>query len=242
MTLTLVQKAQQEPVSLAEVKDHLKIDWTDEDADLGIKLTAARRYVELTALRGRALVTSQWKLGLDCWCGAVTQRDCCCGAVRFGIAWLGLQSYEAGRSYIELPLGNLQAVGAVTYRTPDQTVFPFTDFKLSRTYDPNSGDLDAGIGRLCLAYGKYWPTAILDVAEPISIPFTAGWKDGASVPSQLKLAIMMLVAHWYRNREAVTVGNRVTTIPGSTEAVPMISTPLALAVDSLCAEFVDRRF
>lgn len=246
MNLKLVTAATEEPVSLEEFKQHLKLDLAqkDENADLAIKLLAARRHVENSVLRGRALVTSTWKLTLECWCGAAR---CYCGRFANNL-FLAL---DFRPSYIELPLGNLQSA-AVTYRLSDGSEQAFTDFRLERTYTPaaptavppvtGDADSDAGIGRLYLAYGKSWPSATLDVGEPISIAFTAGWDGAENVPGDIKLAIMMLAAHWYRNREAVTMGTRTASAVGGSESTPLISTPLALAVDSLCSPYVDRRF
>ncbi|MEM6415004.1 MAG: head-tail connector protein [Pseudomonadota bacterium] len=40
-------------------------------------------------------------------------------------------------------------------------------------------------------------------AETISIEFIVGWTDASSVPEDIKLAIKMLVAHYFEHREAV---------------------------------------
>lgn len=217
MTLTRTTAAAEEPVTVDELVLHARIDSIgDQRQDVADKITAARSYVETTELRGRALITSQWQLKLECWP--------CVG-------------------YIEIPLGNLQSIGAITYRECNGTVttWPSTEYRLERVYvAATDGDTDKQIGRVYLAYGKSWPAATLDVGEPIAIPFTCGWADAASVPVSLKLAIEMLAAHWYRNREAVTVGSRVAP-GGGAESAPMISTPLAIAVESLCSPYVDRR-
>lgn len=226
MTVKLVTAATQEPVSLEELKSHLKIDGDDENQDLKLKLRSARRYVEKAALNRRALITSSWSLALESW--------------------------PTKSGYIEVPLGNLQSAGPIVYRLSNGTESTFTEFRLARTYTPanpaatppatGDGDTDAGIGRIYLGYLKYWPLSILDVGEPIAIPFTCGWTDAAAVPSDIKLAILMVAAHWYRNREAVSVGTRLASATGESEAIPMISTKMALAVDALCAPYADTRF
>lgn len=38
--------------------------------------------------------------------------------------------------------------------------------------------------------------------QGIAVHFTAGWADAAAVPQNVKRAILLLVGHWYRNREA----------------------------------------
>jgi uncharacterized phiE125 gp8 family phage protein len=59
----LVTPPVMEPVTLTEVKRYLRIDFTDDDALLGILITAARQEVE-QFLR-RALITQTWDLILD---------------------------------------------------------------------------------------------------------------------------------------------------------------------------------
>lgn len=230
MTLTRIAAATENPVTVEELVLHARIDGTSDQQDVADKISAAVEYVETTELRGRALITSQWELKLEHWPGQCTELD-----------WYGFhRDYRNG--YIEIPLGNLQSVGTITYRQSDGTVttWPSTEYRLERLYAATDGTTDKGIGRVYLAYGKSWPAETLDVGEPITIPFTCGWKDAASVPVSLKLAIEMLTAHWYRNREAVTVGSRVAP-GGSHESAPMISTELAVSVQSLCSRYVDRR-
>ena len=48
----------------------------------------------------------------------------------------------------------------------------------------------------------------------IEIEFVAGYGDAAdAVPSPLRQAILLLVAHWYEHREPVSVGAAVSHIP-----------------------------
>lgn len=63
--LVLVTPPIEEPVSLAEAKLHLRVDHAEEDALIGVLITAAREYVEMYTRR--QLVTATWRLTLDCW-------------------------------------------------------------------------------------------------------------------------------------------------------------------------------
>lgn len=40
------------------------------------------------------------------------------------------------------------------------------------------------------------------VSRPVNVDFAAGFGGAADAPAPIKVAIMMLVAHWYENREA----------------------------------------
>jgi uncharacterized phiE125 gp8 family phage protein len=52
-----------EPVSVAEAKEHLRVDDTSNDTLIGVLIAAARESVE--GMTGRALVTQTWRLTLD---------------------------------------------------------------------------------------------------------------------------------------------------------------------------------
>lgn len=68
--------------------------------------------------------------------------------------------------------------------------------------------------RLVLNSGYSWPSYDLHPARPIQIIFTAGWGDsGADVPGPLKLALLLLVAHFYEERQPVAAGVTLTTVP-----------------------------
>ncbi|MDE2016469.1 MAG: head-tail connector protein [Hyphomicrobiales bacterium] len=64
-SLTLLSPPTAEPVTLADAKNFLRVDVTDDDALIGDLLIAARQTVE--AYCGRALVTQTWRLALDAW-------------------------------------------------------------------------------------------------------------------------------------------------------------------------------
>ena len=63
MSLTLLSPAAAEPVSLAEVKDHIRVTDASEDALIAAALAAAVRAVEARA--SLALMTQMWRLRLD---------------------------------------------------------------------------------------------------------------------------------------------------------------------------------
>jgi uncharacterized phiE125 gp8 family phage protein len=63
MSLQLITPPAVEPVALADVKAHLKIDTADEDALLATLITAARARAEWHT--GRAFLTQSWRLKLD---------------------------------------------------------------------------------------------------------------------------------------------------------------------------------
>lgn len=96
-------------------------------------------------------------------------------------------------------IGYLDAAGAtVTLATPAGYLY--------RVGDP---------GRVALPYGVSWPFARPQLGA-IAVRYTAGYGAAFAVPECAKLAIKMLVGHWYEHREAAaeaTVGGGVAEMP-----------------------------
>ena len=53
------------------------------------------------------------------------------------------------------------------------------------------------------------PTTELFGVNPISVTYTAGYTN---LPKSLRQAMLMLIAHWYNNREAVQIGSRINEV------------------------------
>ena len=54
---------------------------------------------------------------------------------------------------------------------------------------------------------------------PVKITISAGFGSAAETPSAIKVAIKMMVGHWYENREAVVVGMSVVDLPMAVNAL-----------------------
>jgi len=64
-------------------------------------------------------------------------------------------------------------------------------------------DTDSTVGKIVLPYAKVWPTATLYTVNPIKIRYVAGY---TTIPISIKQSMLLLIGHWYANREAVLVG------------------------------------
>lgn len=80
-------------------------------------------------------------------------------------------------------------------------------------------DTVAQPARVRLRAGQAWPSAVRAV-QALSVTYTAGW-DAVDVPLAIQHAIALLVAHWYRNREAVAMGagNSLAELPLGVDAL-----------------------
>lgn len=153
MSLTLVTPPAEEPVSLAELKDHLKIAGAAEDALLSGLVVAARQAIE--AKFQIAIIAQGWRLALD----------------------------QAPETQIILPLSPVSSVDAVGIVRNGVT----------EALGPSQYEAQAGnIGRIRLK---------ACASGGLVVTFTAGWAGASSVPEAIKLAVKVLAAHLYENRE-----------------------------------------
>lgn len=188
----LVTAATELPVSLEEFKLHVVNAADTDNANLDGKLSAATEW--LAGEIDRAFITSSWKFPLPAF-------PCDGGA-------------------INIPLGNLQSVGPIKYRTSSGVTYEFSDFVAYPLYTPAdpgaippvAGDRnsDCRFGCIVPAYGKYWPTETLDVGLPVLVPFTCGWDSAANVPAPIKQAIVIVAEHFRVNPSAVITGRNGT--------------------------------
>jgi len=92
---------------------------------------------------------------------------------------------------INLPMPPLQSVTSVKYTDSDgiETTMP-TDAYL----------VDAVAGRVVLPYYGVWPSFTPYTVNPVKIRYVAGYTT--DVPKSIKQAMLLLIGHWYMNREA----------------------------------------
>ncbi len=164
-----------EPVTVAEVKLHCRIDISDDDAYLAGLITAAREMIE--SRTWRQLCTATWKIVFD--------------------DFPHYQSNVLDNEVILLPKSPIQSVTSVKYYDPLNV---FQTFSPSQ-YDV---DLIGEPARIYPSLGFFFPVT-RERLNAVEIVFVAGYSaDGTSVPAGLKTAIMWLVAGWYWNRESVS--------------------------------------
>jgi uncharacterized phiE125 gp8 family phage protein len=93
---------------------------------------------------------------------------------------------------VKLLRGPVVSITGVEYDPADgSAAVPISDFRL----------VEGRNAALLPAFGQTWPVT-LDGPSTVRISGTAGYADGEA--PDLDTAALMLVGHWYRNREAVS--------------------------------------
>ena len=97
------------------------------------------------------------------------------------------------------------SIEGVEYDASDGTV---------KTLDPSAWRLRefAGQPALVPAFGNGFP-ATEDVDGAVRVTLVAGYASNAEVPEDIKQAALLMIGHWFSNREAVVTGTIAAEVP-----------------------------
>ena len=82
----------------------------------------------------------------------------------------------------------------------------------SSLYQTNFATKD-GPARIKPSYGNSWPSTRSGEYGSVVVTFVAGYASADNVPLTTRHAVAFLVAHWFKNREAVIVGTIASKLP-----------------------------
>jgi uncharacterized phiE125 gp8 family phage protein len=185
-----------EPVSLVAAKNHLRVDGAYDDTLISALITAAREYAE--HFTQRAFFTQTWTLSLDLFPFVVPAFT----------NWIDAFA-------ITLPRPRLIAVTSITYYDQSGT---------QQTLSPEQYAVDtfSEPARLTPVSGGTWPYPSVFVPGTVKITYATGsYGDGVEVdtcPLSIQQAILLLIGHWYAQREAVAVA-MMSPVPFAVEAL-----------------------
>lgn len=185
-TLSVKTQPTLEPVTLAEAKAHLRVDYTDEDALIQGLVRASRRYLEWTY--NRAMITQSLVLTMDSFDPRLWTSESFYGispitwALGIGVSW----------SMIELR-PPVQSITSVKYLDPTGAQQTFTDY----AFDAGS---EEATGRIFPKLNKIWPVVGLTPAS-VTIEWVAGFAGPEAVPDDWKSALKLLLGALFENRE-----------------------------------------
>ncbi len=127
-------------------------------------------------------------------------REYCEGYLWRALATQTIEAYPEHfpcRNHIELPRPPIQSVTSIRYKDSGGTETTLTE---GADYIV---DAESNVGRIAPSYGMTWPNASLYPVNPIRIEYVAGYCDENPIPLSIKQAMLLLIGHWYANREAV---------------------------------------
>jgi hypothetical protein len=183
-----------QPLTLAEVKTYLRVDYDSEDGLISLLIASAVNALDgwSDGKLGRALITQQWRAHLDGFPSISTTQAAMRRADR--LAGDGIVFHDGLELGIVLPLPPLISVEAVKYLDIDgveQTLSAsvYTVEIRGKTF-----------GRIRLNNGEAWPSWRSE-SGCVRIDFTCGYgATAADVPASIRQAMMMAVADAYDNR------------------------------------------
>lgn len=122
-------------------------------------------------------------------------------------------SWPAGDT-LELRPYPLVSVTSIKYTDDDgvETTYSSANYLVDTYTQP---------GRVRLKSASSWPGTSLRELNGLAVRFVAGYgAAGSAVPIQLRQAILLLVGHWYENREPVlTTGMMAAPLPMTVDAL-----------------------
>lgn len=190
MPLKIIVPPEIFPVTLAEAKQHLRVDDSDNDDKIELCIQAATRYADgPRGFLARALITQTWELVLD----------------RF-------PDFE-----MQIPLPPLQEVLSVKYddTAGDEQTLSADDYSVDNVSEPGwivpvtSGwpTILEAINTVRVRFiAGYAPT---DGISPVNL--------AENVPQDIKAAILLHVGALYEHRETTVVGSTAVQLPWGAE-------------------------
>ena len=111
-----------------------------------------------------------------------------------GVSWAEqtIDAYPENWGVIRLPRPPLRSVESIIYRDENEQ---------EHVMDPGKYAVDLIDAKI---YIKDPPLVKLGIGHPIKVTYKAG---GGEVPRLIRQAMLLLIGHWYQNREAVVVGS-----------------------------------
>ncbi len=201
LTITVVTPPTAEPITLDQAKEHCRIDGTEQDNTIRSYIAAARGYVE--TFTRRTLMPQTLRLKLDYFPGACW-LDSRHGGWPFGYQGYQNTIYRYTESVhpdrpIILPRPPLVSVTSIIYTDTngDSQTMSANDYRV---------DADSEPGRITPAYGTYWPVARAET-NSVAITYDAGYASADVIPPGNKQAMLLLIGHWFENREGVIAGS-----------------------------------
>lgn len=141
------------------------------------------------------------------WVEHYTQRQLVTATWR-----LSLDAFPTcGDRIIELPKPPAASVTSITY---------YDESGVSQTLASSKYilDSDSEPARVAEAPNQTWPSTQSRI-NAVTMTYTAGYGDEGDVPAALKAAMLLIIGHYYENRESVVTGTIATELPMAVQSL-----------------------
>lgn len=118
---------------------------------------------------------------------------------------------RCGDRIIHFPVGPVQSISSISYYDENGASQTLS----SSLYETDVASRYARIGEVD---GESWPDT-KNKLNAVSVVFVAGFGAASAVPQDLKGAMLLLIGHWFENRESVVVGTVTAKVPETTDAL-----------------------
>jgi uncharacterized phiE125 gp8 family phage protein len=125
-------------------------------------------------------------------------------------------AFPCGDESVQLPKAPLVSVTSVSYI--DGSGSTQTWAASNYTVDAPAGPWALG-GRIIPGYNVFYPVT-RSIENAVTVRFVAGYGAATAVPASIKAAMKILIGTWFGpGRENVNIGNLVTVIPQTVDAL-----------------------
>lgn len=193
MRTEVIVEPTDEPLSIHEVKSHLRITHNDDEPELQRLINAARVYCE--GLLNISLITQTRVTFYDRF--GVHHHDRWWDGARIG----SINQLQSVSQFLELRGGPVNSV--TSFETLDEddvaTAWPSSNYYLSASATSNVPP-----AKVVKKKGASWPVIDREI-DAIKITHVDGFGgDYNAVPMDIRQGLLILIAHWYgQGREAV---------------------------------------
>lgn len=203
MKISVIKAPLKLPVSVAEVKKHLRIEISDDDAEVEQKIKAVISALDPPDGRlGRAMITQTLRFSIPGHPANIIRTPYPSTREMAMLPRLSFWAFRGG--VLRLPYPPVQSIVAVRYidLNDEEKTIPPSAYYLRNDQEP---------AYLVLKSTAEWPSDFSWYDPyPFHVDFVCGWGDGPeNVPEMVRLGIMMEVGDYYMQRENISLGQNI---------------------------------